>query len=77
MNFIGFDDFWELGIFYFWVFWISKALFGGWQKVEMSKAGALDLASGLGGKIDKDDVLSAVDKYTLSLHTHIYVCISL
>lgn len=46
-------------------------MFGGWQKVEMSKAGALDLASGLGGKIDKDDVLSAVDKYTLSLHTHI------
>ncbi|KAI3510856.1 hypothetical protein L1887_17993 [Cichorium endivia] len=30
---------------------------------EMSKAGALDLASGLGGKIEKDDVLSAVDKY--------------
>ncbi|CAA2958172.1 cycloartenol-C-24-methyltransferase [Olea europaea subsp. europaea] len=29
----------------------------------MSKAGALDLASGLGGKIDKSDVLSAVDKY--------------
>ncbi|XP_050211056.1 cycloartenol-C-24-methyltransferase [Mercurialis annua] len=29
----------------------------------MSKGGALDLASGVGGKIDKDDVLSAVDKY--------------
>ncbi|KAL6129951.1 hypothetical protein ACLB2K_068333 [Fragaria x ananassa] len=29
----------------------------------MSKAGAFDLASGLGGKIDKNDVLSAVDKY--------------
>lgn len=29
----------------------------------MSKAGAFDLASGLGGKIEKDDVLSAVDKY--------------
>ncbi|XP_061996533.1 cycloartenol-C-24-methyltransferase isoform X1 [Rosa rugosa] len=29
----------------------------------MSKAGAFDLASGLGGKIDKSDVLSAVDKY--------------
>lgn len=29
----------------------------------MSKAGAFDLASGLGGKIAKDDVLSAVDKY--------------
>lgn len=33
--------------------------------LEMSKAGALDLASGLGGKIEKDDVLSAVDKYVL------------
>ncbi|TQE12968.1 hypothetical protein C1H46_001343 [Malus baccata] len=33
------------------------------QEEEMSKAGALDLASGLGGKIDKTDVLSAVDKY--------------
>ncbi|KAG5253906.1 cycloartenol-C-24-methyltransferase [Salix suchowensis] len=29
----------------------------------MSKAGALDLASGLGGKIDKSDVLSSVEKY--------------
>lgn len=29
----------------------------------MSKPGAMDLASGLGGKIDKDEVLSAVDKY--------------
>ncbi|XWS77394.1 hypothetical protein CRYUN_Cryun01aG0257800 [Craigia yunnanensis] len=29
----------------------------------MSKAGALDLASGLGGKIDKTEVLSAVEKY--------------
>nr|GFB26862.1 cycloartenol-C-24-methyltransferase [Tanacetum cinerariifolium] len=29
----------------------------------MSKAGAFDLATGLGGKIEKDDVLSAVDKY--------------
>ncbi|XP_022759458.1 cycloartenol-C-24-methyltransferase-like isoform X2 [Durio zibethinus] len=29
----------------------------------MSKAGALDLASGLGGKIDKTQVLSAVEKY--------------
>ncbi|KAK9050250.1 hypothetical protein SSX86_030779 [Deinandra increscens subsp. villosa] len=33
------------------------------NRVAMSKAGALDLASGLGGKIQKDDVLSAVDKY--------------
>ncbi|KAL8500834.1 hypothetical protein ACS0TY_020426 [Phlomoides rotata] len=29
----------------------------------MSKAGTLDLASGVGGKIEKNDVLSAVDKY--------------
>ncbi|KAG6762370.1 hypothetical protein POTOM_032866 [Populus tomentosa] len=29
----------------------------------MSKAGALDLATGLGGKIDKSDVLTAVEKY--------------
>ncbi|ONI20495.1 hypothetical protein PRUPE_2G019200 [Prunus persica] len=29
----------------------------------MSKAGALDLASGVGGKIDKTEVLSAVEKY--------------
>ncbi|XP_010547283.1 PREDICTED: cycloartenol-C-24-methyltransferase-like [Tarenaya hassleriana] len=29
----------------------------------MSKYGAMDLASGLGGKIDKSDVLSAVEKY--------------
>lgn len=29
----------------------------------MSKAGAFDLASGVGGKIDKNEVLSAVDKY--------------
>ncbi|KAL7234341.1 hypothetical protein ACSBR1_017857 [Camellia fascicularis] len=29
----------------------------------MSKAGALDLATGVGGKIEKDDVLSAVQRY--------------
>ncbi|KAE8676811.1 Cycloartenol-C-24-methyltransferase 1 [Hibiscus syriacus] len=29
----------------------------------MSKAGAFDLASGVGGKIDKSEVLSAVEKY--------------
>lgn len=29
----------------------------------MSKAGAFDLASGVGGKIDKTEVLSAVEKY--------------
>lgn len=33
----------------------------------MSKGGAFDLATGLGGKIEKDDVLSAVDKYTFWL----------
>ncbi|KAJ0095777.1 hypothetical protein Patl1_17159 [Pistacia atlantica] len=32
-------------------------------QLTMSKAGALDLASGLGGKIDKSEVLSAVEKY--------------
>ncbi|KAI9169458.1 hypothetical protein LWI28_012623 [Acer negundo] len=31
--------------------------------VIMSKAGALDLASGVGGKIEKDEVLSAVEQY--------------
>ncbi|MBA0736352.1 hypothetical protein Gogos_009914 [Gossypium gossypioides] len=30
---------------------------------KMSKAGALDLASGLGGKIEKTEVLSAVEQY--------------
>ena len=40
--------------------------------VEMSKGGALDLASGLGGKIQKDDVLEAVDKYILFIH--VFVC---
>ncbi|KAL2939906.1 Cycloartenol-C-24-methyltransferase [Bienertia sinuspersici] len=29
----------------------------------MSKSGAFDLATGVGGKIEKNDVLSAVDKY--------------
>uniref|UniRef100_A0A0A9CYZ1 Uncharacterized protein n=1 Tax=Arundo donax TaxID=35708 RepID=A0A0A9CYZ1_ARUDO len=29
----------------------------------MSKSGALDLASGLGGKINKEEVKSAVDEY--------------
>jgi hypothetical protein len=29
----------------------------------MSKTGALDLASGLGGKINKEGVKSAVDEY--------------
>ena len=29
----------------------------------MSKAGAMDLASGLSGKIDKTEILSAIEKY--------------
>lgn len=36
----------------------------------MSKAGALDLASGLGGKIDKKEVISAVDQSVLSTSPH-------
>lgn len=37
---------------------------GGWEQSEkMSKPSALDLATGLGGKIAKEDVISAVDKY--------------
>ncbi|KVH97325.1 Methyltransferase type 11 [Cynara cardunculus var. scolymus] len=35
----------------------------------MSKAGAFDLASGLGGKIEKDDVLSAVDNHFVCSNT--------
>ncbi|GAB2289046.1 Cycloartenol-C-24-methyltransferase [Dionaea muscipula] len=35
----------------------------------MSKTGAFDLGAGVGGKIEKDDVLSAVDKYE---RYHIY-----
>jgi hypothetical protein len=34
---------------------------------QMSKPGALDLASGLGGKIEKSEVLSAVEQYDASL----------
>lgn len=45
----------------------------------MAKGGALDLASGLGGKIQKDDVLEAVDKYFLFIYTYflysIYMCL--
>lgn len=41
----------------------------------MSKAGALDLATGLGGKIDKGEVFSAVEKYILhSLLFHAASC---
>jgi hypothetical protein len=36
----------------------------------MSKVGgAIDLASGVGGKMEKRDVLSAVEKYDVSLST--------
>lgn len=48
-----------------------------WFGKEMSKQGAFDLAFGVGGKIGKDDVLSAVDKYTIPLFffsLSIYVC---
>ncbi|KAK2980678.1 hypothetical protein RJ640_020199 [Escallonia rubra] len=34
-----------------------------WEVGKMSKGGAMDLASSIGGKIEKTDVLSAVDKY--------------
>jgi len=43
----------------------------------MSKAGALDLATGLGGKIDKSDVLSAVEKYSSSFSIHAWFDLSL
>lgn len=33
----------------------------------MSKAGALDLATSIGGEIDKNEVLFNVEKYVLSL----------
>lgn len=40
----------------------------------MSKSGTLDLASGLGGKIDKEEVKSAVDEYVyLNLGT--FLCV--
>lgn len=40
----------------------------------MSKQGAFDLAFGVGGRIGKDEVLSAVDKYIyLSLSLCLYV----
>ena len=34
----------------------------------MSKTGAFDLASGVGGKIEKDDVLAAVEKYSFPFY---------
>lgn len=51
------------------------------QKVDMAKGGggALDLASGLGGKIQKDDVSEAVDKYIYYLNIlsllYVYMCL--
>ena len=45
-------------VFLFLLF-LNSVIFG---KIAMSKAGALDLASGVGGKIDKNEVLSAVDQ---------------
>lgn len=44
----------------------------------MANGGALDLTSHLGGKIQKDDVLDAVDKYTYIpfLSIFVFVCIS-
>ena len=42
---------------------------------EMSKAGALDLASGLGGKIQKDEVLSAVEKYGKRENSLLFLCL--
>ncbi len=50
------------------------------RNCEMSKKGALDLASGLGGKLDKKEVLSAVEKYFfffLSLSVCVCVCLVL
>jgi hypothetical protein len=50
----------------FWEEW-EKApdtdLAGAFWLIAMSKTGALDLASGLGGKIGKEEVKSAVDEY--------------
>lgn len=40
----------------------------------MSKSGTFDLASGVGGKIEKKEVLSAVDKYIFSLINILHVC---
>jgi len=48
--------------FHCFFFWSQISVW--WNLREMSKAGALDLASGLGGKIDKSDVLSSVEKYS-------------
>lgn len=42
----------------------------------MSKAGALDLASGVGGKIEKDEVMSAVEKYILGFHLDLKILVS-
>lgn len=57
---------------FFVLFWLIQrrrpALAVASEPATMSKTGALDLASGLGGKIDKEQVKSAVDEYvSLSL----------
>ena len=44
---------------------------------EMSKKGALDLASGLGGKMDKKEVLSAVEKYIFFFSFSLCLCVCL
>ena len=43
----------------------------------MSKTGALDLASGVGGKIKKKEVQSAVEQYGSNLCPLIFACIVL
>lgn len=41
----------------------------------MSRSGALDLATGVGGKLEKKDVKSAVDQYDFPLfHSHLFCC---
>ncbi|KAF7137453.1 hypothetical protein RHSIM_Rhsim07G0057300 [Rhododendron simsii] len=42
---------------------LHPGVVGDCSSLRMSKAGAFDLATGVGGKIEKDEVLSAVDKY--------------
>lgn len=41
----------------------------------MANGGALDLTSHLGGKIQKDDVLDAVDKYFFIHSFFVYLCV--
>lgn len=53
--------------FVFYHFCVLRSRWICFFNLQMSKTGALDLASGLGGKIDKSEVLSAVEKYKLTL----------